>query len=367
MAVDTGRLLKVAVGHETTPGTIVAPQYGINHGDVTFKRVINKKVNEMSIGLMDKNLGLINIEKHAAGAIPGYLDAQTAGVLLTLMHQKRPDAPVTPGTSSGTGSTTLGYQHNFTRANTAGGPSLSIYRETDNYSEVSTLNRMPSVYMDFQSKDFGMFSADFVGKTPIPIANLPLSPSTITTATATAALADSGAASRSAGKFLNLARNDGVKFGIGTAFGTGTGGALSTSNLIIADYAKIMYANPVKTYTGIGTTEITNVVHNEGMMLSIECKLLFESNTYRQLWINNEGRHAQLEVVFETKANSVGATDVPSRMTIDMPNIKVHAWDDTQSLSDFVEQTFTFYGFYGAATNIPTFSATLVNNKSIQY
>ena len=93
--------------------------------------------------------------------------------------------------------------------------------------------------------------------------------------------------------------------------------------------------------------------------LNIDIVTLIDTDTLRQIWINDNVRYVQITIRGDKQLTASGSSAVPT-FVIKIPAAQIKTWAESEPNSDFSEQTLTLSGFYNAGIS-STMSAILTN------
>ena len=286
------------------------------HTGATIKRMEDKQQDGNALGDLNEYQEQHIVRSHSGGDIEGYVYVDNLGMFLTAMFGS---TPTTTGSSPN-------FSHAFAKANTTTGSSLSIFRKDgDNYQEAFSGARLSAFQMDFMTDSWATYKATLVGQNAV--ANTTTAPSAPATTS-------------------RFRPNDiSVKLATNQA-GIGSATAIKCKSCVFK------YASAVEGYPVLGSTGFGDIISSSYNVM-VDLTLLFDAETYRNLWISDTPQYLQIE------ANSTATAGNP-KLTLNIPRCKVDAWDETHDIGKYVEETFTLTSMaYNATTS---FNATLVNN-----
>ncbi len=322
MTTYSGRQVQLYGGIETTPGTAVTPKFTFNHDGAEFKRMIDEQMNENTYGRVDKYAGQQIIRQYAQGTIKGYADSDSLGLWLTLVNASSPTS-----TTSG-----AKHTHTYARANTALGTTATIYRQAGlatapNYREAYTGARLSKFELEMNQDSWAKYSADLIARQA---------------ASSNTTLAQANPTTQPVFRPKDIS----VKLASDVA-------GLSGATSIKAKTAKLTYNSDLKGYGTINSLDFAELV-SASFDVMVEITALFENTTYRELWINKTYQAVEIKMTGDRAKGTV--TPV---LTITIPSATIGSWQESTSLGDFVEETFTLNAHFNGTE---TFKCVLEND-----
>ena len=316
MAVNTGGQVQVFGGVENPSGTLQSTAtklFPFAHDGATLQRMSDKQKDESAIGQTSSYSDQYETRVFSSGDVGGFINADSIGLFFCLMFNTLPTT---------TGTTTL--THSWSKANTTTGATASFYRLSgENIKEAFKGVNMTALTMSFMTDAYATFTASLLGQAP-------------TTTNQTSPVFNPTTTRRF--------KPNAVSVKLGADEGTATA--------IPATSAEFKYTSKATGYAALGTEGYSKIVSG-GWDLMITITMLFENTTQRDLWINDTPQFVSVEAT----ADAIGATT--PKMTLKVPVAKVESWDDSKTVGQHIEETFTLTALpYDAAT---TFTGEIVN------
>ena len=325
MAVYSGRQVAIAMAVEDPAGVLKAPSHRLILDQKAFKRMIEKQVNTHSAGVRSSQFSQHIFREHSGGPLSGYLDADIMGLVGVALFGKKPVSAGAPPSRT----------HTWSGANEDSvlvAP-FSIYRKTPNYQDAFRTCRPSKAMLKFMENSYTEYELDFMGFAGASNATaLPAVPSATELA-------------------YFVPKNVELKI-------ADSAGNIGAASPLRAKTVTINYDAKVVGYPTIGQTDYAEIGSME-YSLNIDIVTLIDTDTLRQIWINDNVRYVQITIRGDKQLTASGSSAVPT-FVIKIPAAQIKTWAESEPNSDFSEQTLTLSGFYNAGIS-STMSAILTN------
>ena len=304
--MQTGRLQKVGIARETTPGTGVAPAYWLSADNWDLNPIVETKNKEGAFGRVEDSYGSEIVQKHNEPSIGGVITDKAIGELFyAALGSLSSNPKVSPNENV--------YDHTFTVLNNNAHPSFTISMK-DAYIEkwvpYCMLNKLE---INCVIADYARFKADFVGKFE-------------TNTTLTPAYADENAF---------VPRHIEVKIADSV-------GDLSGEDAIDLQAINLVIDKNVEAVFGFGSDEPKSMA-NKDLMISGSFERSNDSATWRSLFSANTKK--ALRITLEDSDTIIGSDQHPKIVTT-LSEVKFNPYKLDKSVGDLVKESIDFKGFY---------------------
>lgn len=318
MANYIGSLVNVGIGIEATRGTAVAPAI---HTPVRSFSVLDKAEvveQQAPYNTISTTMQSDVAKRWSNGAIETPIQDNAMGYFLTALMGA---SPTTTTVETGV------RQHVFNIANNNTHKSLSIHKIEGNDNRVYPGCMIENAEFNYVLGEYSYVNFGFLGKSG-----------------ATA----SSSATYTEEKFF---RPQDVTFKMASNYAGLTG-----ASAIQVEDLKLTIDKGLVDYQALGSIELAEIF-NQKIMVTGTATLLYDNNTYRDLYTLGTDRAVRIEL--ENTKTLIGATKYP-KLQFDIYKANVKSWEVEYSNEEIVKQTIEFEGRY-SLTDTKEITATLIN------
>jgi hypothetical protein len=320
MSKYIGKISSVGIGKEAISGTPVAPTFWVPVTSKDSKVMVESVKDDSDFGIISEAVDEVPVYSKSEPSIEGYVYDKSIGLLLLATLGSAVTTPNSPEAGVNT--------HVFSLLNNVTHPSLSLAFKDPNEDYVIPYSKLSKFSLNFETKNFLTYSAEFIGKKQATSVNV------------VAYTAENKFDSR--GVTFKLA-ND--------VAGLGAAPTICLATL------KLDIEKDLEEQECLGGSEPT-AIFNKTFTGTMEFEILLDSLDFKGFFLNGTKKACEIKV---TSPAIIGLVTNPS-LTIVLPSIDIDEIDVPYENGDIVRATYKASVLY-SLTDSKMIEATLVNTQ----